>query len=278
MLRYLTIFMFVVALHAAANSSAPAFSMMVDGQSVAYLDSGGNGEPILFLHAGSGNMSLWDQQVGFFISHGYRFIAINYKPIENAQRHAVMHEFMAKLGIHQFHLVGTAAGGGISLGYVLKYPESVKSIVIANSTGNIDDDDYRKMSNRFRPSDIFTQLPTDFLELGPSYRAINPDGVELWKTLSESHKRMPPPPKTPVNVDPEYAITWENLAKLTMPILFLTGDADLYTPPAVVRLFHTHVPQSETYIVSDSGHSAYWESPKEFNHVVLTFLSHGKLN
>ena len=57
-----------------------------------------------------------------------------------------------------------------------------------------------------------------------------------------------------------------------MPTLLLTGDADLYTPPAVLRLFEEHMPRAQVVIVPDSGHAANWENPDEFNRVVLRFL------
>jgi pimeloyl-ACP methyl ester carboxylesterase len=57
-----------------------------------------------------------------------------------------------------------------------------------------------------------------------------------------------------------------------MPILLLTGDADLYTPPAVLRLFAEHMPSAELFVVPDSGHAANWENPEAFNQALLRFL------
>jgi pimeloyl-ACP methyl ester carboxylesterase len=38
------------------------------------------------------------------------------------------------------------------------------------------------------------------------------------------------------------------------------------------RYLQTRVPRSELYIVSESGHSVYWEQPRTFNDIVLAFL------
>lgn len=57
-----------------------------------------------------------------------------------------------------------------------------------------------------------------------------------------------------------------------MPTLLLTGDADLYTPPSVLRLFKQHMPRAELVIVPESGHAAHWENPAVFNREMLKFL------
>jgi pimeloyl-ACP methyl ester carboxylesterase len=60
-------------------------------------------------------------------------------------------------------------------------------------------------------------------------------------------------------------------------VLLLTGDADLYTPPSVLRLFGQHMPRAELVVVPESGHAAQWENPTAFNRAVLRFLrQHGR--
>ena len=67
-------------------------------------------------------------------------------------------------------------------------------------------------------------------------------------------------------------VTWAKLAALKVPALLMTGDADLYTPPSVLRLFAARMPHAESAVIPGTGHSSYWESPGEFNRVVLNFI------
>jgi pimeloyl-ACP methyl ester carboxylesterase len=60
---------------------------------------------------------------------------------------------------------------------------------------------------------------------------------------------------------------------LPVPTLLITGDADLWQPPALMRLFQRNIPNSELLIVSEAGHSVYWERPGIFNSAVLDFIS-----
>ena len=67
-------------------------------------------------------------------------------------------------------------------------------------------------------------------------------------------------------------VTFSSLEGIKVPTLLLTGDADLYAPPAVLRLFAARINGSESVIVPEAGHSAYWEQPEIFNRTVLAFI------
>ncbi len=70
----------------------------------------------------------------------------------------------------------------------------------------------------------------------------------------------------------EFRVTFSALEHLGPPTLLVTGDADPFTPPAVLRLFKQHMPAAEFLVVPESGHAAYWENPEVFNEAVLEFL------
>jgi pimeloyl-ACP methyl ester carboxylesterase len=67
-------------------------------------------------------------------------------------------------------------------------------------------------------------------------------------------------------------ITFALLEEIKVPTLLLTGDADLYAPPAVLRLFAARIKNSESVVVPEAGHSTYWERPEIFNRTVLEFI------
>jgi pimeloyl-ACP methyl ester carboxylesterase len=56
-------------------------------------------------------------------------------------------------------------------------------------------------------------------------------------------------------------VTFSLLETIRVPTLLITGGADLYAPPPVVRLFADRIKQSQFVIVPDAGHSIYWEQP-----------------
>ncbi len=242
---------------------------------VFYRDSGGSGVPVVFLHAASGNSMMWGEQIPAFRAAGYRFIAIDYRGVDGKvgafDWSDQIDALVTTLGLPRFHLLGTAAGGGNAFQYTLAFREKVRSLVIANSHGNVTDPDYLEMGARIRPSPQFDALPLDFRELGPSYRAQNPQGVERWLALSAaSAKGQATNPRFAMR--PGRAVTWAGLAALDVPTLLVTGDADLYMPPSVMRLFAACMKNTESAVIPETGHSSYWESPERFNSTVLAFL------
>jgi pimeloyl-ACP methyl ester carboxylesterase len=67
-------------------------------------------------------------------------------------------------------------------------------------------------------------------------------------------------------------ITFSVLETIKTPTLLLTGGSDLYVPPPVLKLFAARIRGSESVVVPEAGHSAYWEQPEAFNRAVLNFI------
>jgi pimeloyl-ACP methyl ester carboxylesterase len=128
----------------------------------------------------------------------------------------------------------------------------------------------RTISNwgsRIRPPE-FDKLPPEFREIGPSYRAGNATGTERWVELEKMSRPSGAPPPQPLRK----RITFAMLETIQAPTLLLTGGADLYAPPPILQLFVARIKGSETFVVPEAGHSAYWEQPDVFNRAVLNFL------
>ena len=231
------------------------------GGSLRYQDSGGAGPPVVFLHAGSGSSRMWEHQVGDFTGAGYRFIAYD----RRAEGVAVddLEALTQHLALERVHLVGTAAGGIVAVDYALSFPRRLRSLVVANSILGVQDAEYLELSRRLRPAPEFNAIPAEIRELGPSYRAANPAGTQRWKELAQ-HSSLSPT---------RNRITFAALETIQIPTLLITGDADLYTPPSVLRLFAARFPKCESLVIPECGHSAFWEQPEAFNRAVLDFIT-----
>ena len=139
-------------------------------------------------------------------------------------------------------------------------------MVLANGVGGVRDADYVNMLLRVRTRG-FDDMPVEFRELSPSYRAIDPDGVREWLEL---HRRSITAKR--VGQRPANEITWAALRGIKIPTLLITGDADLIWPPPALRLFARYIPDNETAVVAEAGHSVHWEQPEIFNRLVLDFI------
>jgi pimeloyl-ACP methyl ester carboxylesterase len=243
-----------------------------------FSDSGGDGVPVVFLHAATGSTRSWEHQISAMTAAGYRFIAFDRRGFGRSIADPAagspgtgaddLQALMNHLGVDRFHLVGTAAGGFVAFDYALSFPARLRSLVVANSIGGVQDEHYVEMGRALRPP-AFDALPPEIRELGPSYRAADPEGTRRWIELERANRANGPrPPAQPMR----NRITFSALEMLKTPTLLLTGDADLYEPPAVLRLFSARITHAETVIVPEAGHSTYWEQPEIFNRSVLAFL------
>ena len=52
----------------------------------------------------------------------------------------------------------------------------------------------------------------------------------------------------------------------------MTGDADLWIPPYMLRQVAAKIPGSRLVVVPEAGHNIQWEQPAAFNDAVLTFI------
>lgn len=177
---------------------------------------------------------------------------------------------MDHLGLDRIHLVGTAAGAIGSLDFALSFPQRLRSLVVANSIGGVQDEDYLALGRRLRPPQ-FDALPAEVRELGPSYRAADPEGTRRWVELERLSRPGGPAAAAQAMRN---RITFSLLERIEVPTLLITGGADLYAPPPVLALFAARIRGAESVIVPEVGHSAYWEQPEIFNRAVLDF--HGK--
>jgi pimeloyl-ACP methyl ester carboxylesterase len=238
-----------------------------------YWDTGGGGEAIVLLHPGSGSGEFYPYQLPAFAKAGYRTIAYSRRG-QNASELGAdagstfaaddLFNLMTALKIERFHAVGNALGGYIALDAALSHPERVQSLVLACSMMGIAEPEFARTLQSLRPKG-FEQLPEEVKELSASYRAANPEGVAEWK---RRHERAGT--RSPVRL--RNKITWPALAALTVPTLLMTGDADLWMPPYLLRQVGEKIPGSTLAIVPDCGHAVQWEQPGIFNAAVLEFI------
>jgi pimeloyl-ACP methyl ester carboxylesterase len=263
-----------------AQSPAPAREATADlsGVHLFFTDSGGNGEPVVFVHAATGSSRVWEYQRPVFAKRGYRVITYDRRGYGRSVADASgpqpgtgaddLNALIDYLKIDRVHLVGTAAGGFVAWDYALSFPKRLRSLVVANSIGGVQDESLVELGRRIRPPE-FTAMPAELREVSPSYRAGNPDGTRRWVELE--HLSRPPGPAAPAQ-PLKNRITFALLETITVPALLLTGDADMFAPPPVMRMFAARIKHAETVVVPESGHSTYWEQPDAFNRAVLNFI------
>jgi pimeloyl-ACP methyl ester carboxylesterase len=252
----------------------------VPGAGLWYTDSGGPGQVVVLVHAATGSSRVWEHQLPIFAARGYRVVTYDRRGFGRSEILPSgpqpgtgaddLKALLDHLRLDRVHLVGTAAGGIVSLDFAVSFPDRLRSLVVANSVGGVQDESYLEIGRRLRPAPQFGALPPDVRELGPSYRASNPEGTDRWLALERVSR---PGTAAPVAQAFRNRLTFSLLERIAVPTLLLTGDADLYSPPAVLPLFAARIRGAQSVVIAGAGHSAYWEQPELFNRTVLDFLS-----
>ena len=245
------------------------------GTNLGYWDTGGTGQPVVFLHPASGSALVWLYQQPVFAKAGYRVIAYSRRnyynsdsaPNQNPGSASVdLQNFVDYLGVNQFHLVSSAAGGSVAADYALSYPEHLLSLTVSSNNLAARNGYIAEAAEKIKSKE-WDDLPRWFRELGPSYRAVNPEGVAKWIELNEKSETGRGARQNLVNV-----VTPEKLRTLRVRTLLMTGGADMFTSPSIMRMIARHVPNNKLVIVPECGHSPYWEQPELFNRTVIEFI------
>jgi pimeloyl-ACP methyl ester carboxylesterase len=241
-----------------------------------YEDTGGDGEPIVFVHPAAASSETWVNQVPAFTAAGYRCITYDLRGWgrsrqlpgvnDTGQISTDLEALIRGLGIERFSLIGAAYGGMGSLDYALRFQERLRAFVLATSQGAIVDPEFVAVLDRIVPPAL-RSVPIELREVGPSYRVENPAGVERWlQILHDAGGER-------AGRQARYlTLTLSLLETLRVPTLVLAADADLLSPPALMRMMAERIPGCEVATVADAGHSAHWERPEQWNQIVLEFL------
>src|SRR5262247_1319880 len=240
-----------------------------------YWDTGGNGTPVVFLHSASQSALIWLYQQPVFAKAGYRVIAYSRRNHYNSDLASEsdpgilsedLHNLIQLLKVDRFHVVAAAAGGSTATDYAFSHPERLLTLTVSSNNLAARDGYIADAAAKIRLKEAET-LPRWYWELGPSYRAVNPEGVEKWVELNHKSETGKGARQKLANV-----VTPAKLETLKVPTLLMTGSADLATPPSIMRMIARHVPNNEVAIAAESGHSVYWERPEFFNSTVLGFI------
>jgi pimeloyl-ACP methyl ester carboxylesterase len=262
---------------AGAAEEAGAYADL-PGVKLWFTDTGGNGVPLVLLHANTGTSAVWEHQVGVFAKAGYRVIAFDRRgwgksmaqPQSGAQPGSIagdLDALVSHLKLDRFHLLGVAGGGFAALDYAAWHPEHLRSLVVAASTGRISDPEIAGFAARIEIPGL-RKLPAVYLEVGPSYRGANIEGTKRWSEIEEQ-AHQPGAPDQPLRTPNTFA----KIAAIPTPTLVIAADSDLLAPPALMRIWAEHVKNHEWAVLPDAGHAVAWERPDLFNEKVLGFIT-----
>jgi len=254
----------------------------INGVTIAYNDRG-KGDAVLFVHGFPLNKSMWKAQLASLCRH-YRCIAPDLRGHGNSQdipgAYTVdlladdLKGLLSHLGLRRVTLVGFSMGGYVAFAFYRKYPDSVKSLVLADTRPQPDSPETKQGREATAQTVLWEGTAGTAKALTPRMLAPasqqNPALVQSVQDMMTS---------TSVNgwvgdlrglaARPD---SMDTLAKITCPTLILVGDQDGVTPPPESHLMAERIKGAKLETIPQAGHLSPLEQPRVFNRALRQFL------
>jgi 3-oxoadipate enol-lactonase len=252
-----------------------------------YYEVAGQGHPLLLIHAGVADSSMWDEQFQAFATH-YQVIRYDMRgfgqsrfpagPFAHLEDSAALLEF---LGIKKTHLIGISFGGKVALDFTLAYPEKVSSLVLSapSAGGHQPSADVKQFWEEeealLERGDLeaATELNLRMWVDGPwrTPGQVDPTVRQRVYEMQYHAFTVPIPDEAEeLSLDPP-AIT--RLVEIQVPVLLIVGEYDLADKHRLVEQLAAEIPQAQQVVIPGAAHMVNMEQPTEFNRVVLDFLT-----
>lgn len=248
-------------------------------QPAAYLDCG-DGIPILILHGFLGNKECWLPLIELLPN--YRCISLDLlgfgesgKPkirYDVATEVAFVRQVAIKLGLDSFYILGHSFGGWVAAAYALKYPTSVKGLLLA-APGGIRDDSFCGRYDHLRP--LLWQTPVvdwilQLLKLTTKSATI--DKIAWFR--SELNAQPAARSFLVDRIRPEDAIDTveQEIGQLQLPTLVMSGDRDETIPLWHSETYAQLIPGAKLAVIPNASHALPQDYAPQLAALIVQFL------
>lgn len=239
--------------------------------------------PLVLLHGGYASSTMWFANIAD-LSAKFRVIAIDTigepgKSVPsqtNASRYdcaAWLEQVFKQLELQKAHVVGLSRGGWMALNLAMHAPQRIERVVLLSPAAS-----FISLTPFFQAlSRVVIRIPVRSVLKAVLHSWVAPGfvinevfekqfvlGLLLWNWAVNSRGYSGVMP----SVFPS-----EELGKLHMPILMLTGDHDRLNPPRAIQRARDIIPHLEAEIIPQAGHMLSIEQPGSVDQRVLNFLA-----
>jgi pimeloyl-ACP methyl ester carboxylesterase len=251
-----------------------------------YYEVAGEGEPLVFVHAGIADSRMWDGQLAAFadrykvIRHDMRGFGRTAMVEGPYAHHEDLRGLLDFLGVGRAHLVGCSMGGGAVLDFALEYPQRVGNLVLVGSAVGGFRPDFDppaqwdeivaadEAGDLERISELEVQIWVDGPRRSPDeVDASIRDLVREMNLIALQNEASglgeewgPEPPAA------------DRLPDIQAPSLLIVGDEDQPRVFAAADLLERELPNARKVVIPDTAHLPNMERPEHFNRLVLDFL------
>lgn len=213
----------------------PARSGHVPANGVSYYyEIHGKGEPLLLLHGGLGQIEMFGPVLGILTQnrqviavdlHGHGRTALGDREISLIDMGDDMATILKQLGHDQVDVLGYSLGGGVAFRLAVQHPALVRRLALV-SAGFAQDGFYPEMLPMQAQVGAGMAEAMKNTPMYKSYVAVAPHPEDFPKLLDRMGAYMRKP------------YDWsEDVKKLTMPVILIYGDSDMFRPEHIVKFY-----------------------------------------
>ncbi|OWJ65806.1 alpha/beta fold hydrolase [Inquilinus limosus] len=199
-----------------------------------YYEVQGQGEPLLLLHGGLGSIDMFrpllpalaaKRQVIAVDLQGHGRTPLGDRPIDLVAMGADMASVLRQIGIGKADVLGYSLGGGVAFQLAVQHPEMVRRLALV-SAGYAQDGFYPEMLPQQAAVGAGMAEMMKNTPMYTSYVAVAPKPEDFPRLLDAMGALMRKPYDFSADVP-----------KLTMPVMLVFGDSDMYRPEHVVKFY-----------------------------------------
>jgi len=272
------------------NIPAIGFAPVFKGK--LYYEVAGVGKPVLFIHAGVADCTMWDDQFNFF-SQFFRVIRYDARGFGKSQTEITefsnrqdIIDLFNHLQVDKACIIGISRGGQIAIDFTLEHPE--RAFALITVAPGISGFEYQpEESEEFRHEfELFTRM--DELWENKAFDELADLQVHVWadgpsqpvgraspevrdymhKTIRANLTRQDGV-ATPLPLNPFAA---NRLEEIKVPALVMVGEYDTINALAVADKLEKELPKARKFVFPGTAHMIPMEQGSRFNEIVLSFL------
>jgi pimeloyl-ACP methyl ester carboxylesterase len=264
----------------------------IDEMQVHYRDEG-KGVPIVLVHGTASSLHTWDAWTKE-LTKNYRVIRMDLPafgitgPNKNADYSikaytAFLDQFLTKINVDSFYLVGNSLGGNIAWNYTAEHPKKIEKLILVDASGlptNKPQPAIFKMAKTPVLSSLFLYVTPKFF-IKKNMKEVYGDKSKLTDSLVTRYHKMALRvgnrqafiDRAKIDFKLGAKVNVDKLKSIQTPTLLIWGAKDTWIPLDNGKRMDRILPNSKLVVLKNSGHVPMEENPTESVEILKAFLN-----
>jgi pimeloyl-ACP methyl ester carboxylesterase len=264
----------------------------IDEMQVHYRDEG-KGVPIVLVHGTASSLHTWDAWTKE-LTKNYRVIRMDLPafgitgPNKNADYSikaytAFLDQFLTKINVDSFYLVGNSLGGNIAWNYTAEHPKKIEKLILVDASGlptNKPQPAIFKMAKTPVLSSLFLYVTPKFF-IKKNMKEVYGDKSKLTDSLVTRYHKMALRvgnrqafiDRAKIDFKLGAKVNVDKLKSIQTPTLLIWGAKDTWIPLDSGKRMDRILPNSKLVVLKNSGHVPMEENPTESVEILKAFLN-----